>query len=324
MRTIIPSTRLMIINVSKLKDYASCPRKYYWRYIKNLESIYLNMAFWYGSRSGAGAEALLQGKSWKQAQKMMKAEDRRYFDRYKINEINKEALEINHRLIDIILKAFRRHDDFNKMKIISNQNKFAVRLKDSGILFTGTEDGQGTYNKMRVLFEIKNLKQVSKNTLKDLIADKQINGYSYARSLLGEAKVTNCIYLIFRKSSKWIKEKQSVDDFVAEIEQDVIDRRDFYFTFKKIRLGTLQVEEVAADIECWTNDLKCKYRRLDTDEAILDPHNWPRSSACSNFAGCVYRKPCFEPKRRAVWMNDFQARELRYEGEQQELQTVHK
>ncbi len=313
------SDKLKIVNVSKLNDFNSCQRKYFERYVNNLESVWMSRPYWYGSRCGAGAEALLAGKSWRQAQKLMKAEDKRFFDRYKVREADREAIDIERQLIDVILQAFRHHPDFERMAITSSQNKFRVKLRDSGLIFTGTEDGSGTYDDGKVLFELKNLAQVTDNIMADLVADPQINGYVFARRLLKESYATKCMYLIFRKTSKKVKRGQTVLDFVEEIRQDVESRPEFYFHFKPVRLGRQQVSEVGYDIEALSLDLKCKYERLGK-AGVVERHNWPRSKACSNFAGCVYRKLCNESNRRAVWEQDYQARELRYEGEQDELQ----
>ena len=72
--SIVPSTRLKVVSVHKLKTM-TCYRKYYWRYVLNLESKAMNLNFWYGGVLGAGFEAILQGDDWKAA--MQDEQDRK-------------------------------------------------------------------------------------------------------------------------------------------------------------------------------------------------------------------------------------------------------
>lgn len=316
---IIPSVKLCIVTSHKASDFVTCQRKYHWRWIKNIESVWMNRAYYYGSRAGAGAEALMQGKSWPSAQKAMSQERRRFFSRYKVREADREAVEIDEQLIDVMLQAFRQTEEFGKITLDGSQFGFRVKLRDSDVLFVGTKDGVGTYEGDSALFELKNLKSVTPNVLADLVSDMQINGYGYADRLLKLRPAVCCLYMIFRKSTKWIKRGQSVEDFVQEITDDIAARPEWYFHFKRLRLGRSQVQEVGHDIEAVASDLQHKYRRLGVD-GVLDSHNWPRSNACSNFSGCQYRALCNEPLRREVRMMDYQMRELRYEDEKNELQ----
>jgi len=344
-----PSTKLAVVTVHKIGDFAKCDRYYYWRWIRNLESVWMNRAFYYGSRSGAGAEALMQGKSWRQAQAAMKAERRRYLNRYQVKEADKEAICIDEQLIDVILQGFRQTEEFKHIKMNDGQSKIKVRLSKSGLWLLGTKDGMGTYRGKTTLFEEKNLKSISDMLLEDLSQDKQINGYAYGDRLAKKPVVPQCLYMIFKKPTKIIKsgkkqwtttllpvdkngvpikmgayEKittrhpQTVDEFIYEIAADVYRDTKSYYNFKLIRLGRLQVAEVGYDIESHAADLVAKYERLGDD--LLDPHCWGRSDACSNYSGCEFRSLCSNLGRREIYMSNFQMRELRYEEEHDELE----
>jgi hypothetical protein len=154
MSSIVPSTKLKIVSVHKLKAM-TCLRKYFWRWILNLEPQKLNDSFWYGSILGAGFEALLSGKN---AEIAMTKEDKRRRKRYTVAPDMEEELGVQRRLISAIMREAKRQPDVKKMKITKSQAMFKVGLKESGLLFCGTKDGEGFYDKTPCDFEIRLLR----------------------------------------------------------------------------------------------------------------------------------------------------------------------
>ncbi len=317
MNDIIPSTSLKIVSVSKLKTLP-CLRKYFWRYILNLEPRQLNLNFWYGGVLGAGFESLLMKKNWRRA---IVAEDkRRCFTHLRTGDLEDE-LRLQRRLILAFVAQAKNHPDVKKMVLKTHQNRFKVRLRDSGVLFCGTEEGTGSYRNRPMLFEIKTAKQVGKAYIDALSFDKQVHGYTYARRLLKKPVLPECCYCIFRKPQKKIKRNQTVDGFVTEIEQDLIDRPTFYYIFHKFRLGRLSVSEVGHDIERLACILKLLYDSM-SEEELLDSHNWPKQeNKCHDYAGCEFLQLCKRPKDWGMYLRFYKQREMLYEEEKHELKT---
>ena len=340
------STDLKLITVHKTMDALTCPRYYYNRWICNLEPKWLNLAFWYGSVAGEGAESLMRGKSWKYAQRMMQKESKRYTDRYQIREEDKEKMILQRGVIDAMLRAFVEQPSFQTFKIDDSQSSFAVRLKQSGLLFVGTKDGDGLVEDKPCMFELKNFKTIPKrdDLRSDLAKNIQVNGYCYASRLSENKYVEMCQYMIFRKTSKKMKQggrlwktkcrfinsdgevseeaietrrPQTVEQYVGEIAADIYREPEKFFVFEQVNLVKQRVSEIGFDIEATASDLLAKYQRLGSD--VIDSHNWPRSEACSNYSGCEFRRLCDDPSRRRLYLRDFQMRELRYEQEHDEL-----
>jgi len=315
MEKIIPSTSLKTVSVSRLKCM-TCWRKYFWRWVLNLEPCQINLAFWFGGVLGAGFEALLMKKNWRKA---IQAEDKRRSARHNICGLEEE-MSLQRRLITAFISQAKNHPDVKRMSLKTHQNKFKVRLRDSGLWFCGTEEGTGSYRNRAMLFEIKTAGRVNQSYIDALGFDKQVHGYTYARRLLKKPVLPECCYCIFHKPQKKIKRGQTIDEFAEEIQQDLIDRPSFYYIFHKFRLGRLTVSEVGADIESLACILQDRYKTLKTESRILEPHNWPKQEdKCFDYKGCEFLQLCKRPKDWHLYLRFYQQREMLYDIEKREL-----
>jgi len=318
MNQIVPSTKLKVITVHKLKSL-TCLRKYFWRWILNLEPRQINLNFWYGGVLGAGFEALLLGKN---PEKAMNAEDKKRRQRHLATSDIEDEMRLQRQLISAFIKQAKKHPEVKKMKLKTHQEKLKVHLKKSRLLFCGTPDGPGTYAGKPHLFEIKTAKQVNAVYIDALTFDKQVYGYAYARKLLQKPVLPKCCYCIFRKSQKRIKRNQTIDEFVREIEEDLADpnRTGFYFIFHRFGLGSQTIAEVGYDIEQLASDLLAKHRGMSKKE-LLNPHCWPKQeSKCSEYRGCEYLQLCKRPNQWKLYLRFYQQRERLYREEDAELE----
>jgi hypothetical protein len=287
-----PSTKLRVVSVSKLKTL-TCLRKYFWKYILNLETKRINIPFWYGGILGAGFESLLLGKSDKQVLASMKKEDKRRVTGYTVDGDTADELRLQRRLIEMIVLSSRKQADVKRMKLQKSQIMFQLPLK-CGLLFCGTEDGEGTYRNKPHLYEIKTTSRVSTSYLDSLTFGKQVNGYAYAQRKLNKNVIGDCCCCIFRKPQKRIKRNQTIDDFVEEIKFDIRDRPDMYYVWHKFKLGRTTVSQTGADIERQASILKLLYR--DCGSKLLDPSMWPKQeNKCFDYRGCEYLQLCKNP-----------------------------
>lgn len=316
MNKIIPSTKLRMVSVSKLKCLP-CWRKYYWRRVLNLDPHGMNLNFWYGGVLAAGFEALLMGKDYKKA---LKAEDRKRCAAHLTTGDIEDELRIQRQLILAYIERAKRLPEVKKMKLNRTQHPFKVRLKESKLWFCGTPDGEGTYDGVPTLFENKTASRVNDSYIQALGFDKQVHGYAYAHRLQGKPALAQCCYCIFHKPSKWIKRGQTIDEFVEEIRQDLRERPKFYYIFHKFHLGRNTVSEVGEDIEALACILKDRYNTLKTESKILDFHNWPKQEdKCHDYKGCEFLQLCKNPKRWQLYLRLFQQRKMLYEKEKEEL-----
>jgi len=317
MSNIRPSTKLKVVSVSKLKSL-TCLRKYFWRHILNLESKKININFWYGGVLGAGFESLLLGKSDKQILADMRREDKKRASKHTIDGQTMDEMRLQRQLIEAIVLGAKRRSDVKRMKLTESQIKFQLPLK-CGVLFCGTEDGEGTYRGKPYLFEIKTASRVSPSYLDALKFGKQINGYAHARRKLKKSPIGDCCACVFHKPQKRIKRNQTIDDFVDEIKRDIVERPEMYYIWHKFKLGRTTVSEVGKDIEREAYILKLLYK--DCGGKLLEPSMWPKQDQkCFDYSGCEYLPLCKNIAKWEMYLRFYKQREMLYEEESEELE----
>lgn len=320
-----PSTSLYMLTSHKLADYSRCLRLYFWRWIHNLETSYVNDNFWYGALLGAGIEALLTKQNIRAA---MTSEHERFISRYHVSDQRKEDMEIKYNLILSIIDGFRYHPKYKHIHATANQSRFSVPLQRSGLMLCGTRDLSGLYRKTNTLFEIKTASQINDGYIDTLQFDYQPGCYTYAYKLSGEPCPKQCLYLIFPKPQKKLKTSrgQTVTQYIQEIHDDCHDpkRRDYYYRFIQFPITEGILHSWACDIENLACLMQDRYDQLIDENCLLDPYQWIRegfsSKACTQY-GCEYLPLC---KMTPAWKANargYQMRELRYAKiERQELQ----
>ena len=313
-----PSTKLKVISVSKLKTM-TCLRRYFWKYIMNLESKKLNLSFWWGGVLGAGFEALLLGKTDKQIRAAMKKEDKKRVSSRVISDDVIDELVLQRQLIEAIVFGAKDQSEVQQMNMDKSQIMFSVPLK-CGLLFCGTEDGEGTYRPKPCMFENKTTSSVSESYLSSLTYGMQVNSYAWARRGNGENPIGLCVCCIFPKPKKRIKKGQTPAEFVEEIKQDIVDRPEMYYRWHKFKLGHRTVSETGKDIERQAEILKLLYDNCGDD--LLNPQKWPKQeSKCADYKGCEFIQLCMNPGRWKMYAERFfMQREMLYPEEKGELE----
>lgn len=312
---IIPSTKLLVVSCHKMADFA-CPRRYFWRRVKNLQSKNLNTNFWYGSVLGEGFEAILLGKkNWKQ---LMRKEHNNSLKGYDTSKLVDE-LDLQYRLIEVILEQAKVQAKQCGMLLTKSQVPVRTKLR-CGVTYCGTEDGEGVYEGKRSLFEIKTASKVNQGYLDSLKLDKQINSYCWANRNSKIKHYNKCVYCIFKKPQKRLKKNQTVDEFVEEIAQDCIDRPEMYYVWLQLSLVKQFVDSVGNSIERMAEILKMIYDGLSKKQ-LLDPNYWPEmETKCSDYSGCEFLPLCLHPNNWQMYLRFYKQRTHLYSLEDKELE----
>lgn len=322
-----PSTKLKVVSVSKLKTL-TCLRKYFWRYVMNLESTKLNDSFWYGGVYGAGLEATLSGKNTKQVKTAMKKEDKSRRLGYVIDHDLNQELNLQFQLIEAFILGIKKTQEFKRIEMTKSQIKFRLPLKESGLLFCGTLDGAGTHNKQKCMLEGKAVSNPSRIYIESLRFGMQTNGYAWAH----KEHFTKCVCCIHAKTKKYVKKNQTPDEFVQEI-KDCISGKILnpktkkpyvFYHWHSFNFGRTTVSETGADIEGLAYYLSELYS-MNSDD-LLNPLNWPKQrEVCSNWKGCEYFLLCKNLLKWKVYLQSlqyplFKQRTMLYEEEKEELE----
>lgn len=311
--TIVPSPNLRVLTVHKMKDLG-CWRRYYWRWVRNLESRALNLNYFYGAVLGSGFEATLMGKDWPEA---MRAEDERRRAGRSISQETLAEMDLQVQLIEGILRGAKQQPAVQKMKLEKSQIPVAMRLRN-GLLYRGMADGKGTYDGVRSLFEIKTASRVSAEYLAALAFDPQIYSYAMTPEFQG---IGQCAYCVFQKPQKRVKKGQTIDEFIQEVAMDAQLRPNMYYHWHRVPLGVETAKANAEDVEAKAEILLNRYEQLGP-AGVLDHRNWPKCpDKCFEYSGCEFLPLC---KNAATWeyyLRMYQQREMLYEEEKEELAT---
>jgi len=309
--SIVPSNKLRVVSVHKLKDI-SCFRRYYWRWILNLQTRATNLNFWYGGVLGAGFEAMLMGEDW---QAEMLAEHARRTVTQSIPEETRAEMDLQYRLIEVLLEGGQRRPEVAEMRLEVTQVPVRLRLEHSGVLYCGTADGKGRYRGKPSMYEIKTAARVNAAYLDALAFDPQLYSYAMTPAFKG---ITSCCYGIFMKPQKRVKRKQTIDEFVEEIRQDCVDRPNVYYQFHTVPLGRSVMKANRADVENATEILQRRYDYLG--DQLHAPDRWPKCpNKCFEYSGCEFLPLCKNAGSWEYYLRLYRQRDFLYEEEKAEL-----
>jgi hypothetical protein len=273
------------------------------------------MNFWYGSVLGEGFESILLGKkNWKQ---LMKKESNNSLKGYDTSALADE-ISLQYRLIEVILEQAKEQVKEYDMSLTKSQVPVETKLR-CGVVYRGTEDGEGVYEGKRSLYEIKTASRVNQGYLDSLKLDKQINSYCWANRNSKTKHYNKCVYCIFKKPQKRLKKNQTVDEFIEEIAQDCVDRPEMYYVWLQLSLVKQFVDSVGQSIERMAEILKMIYDGL-SKEQLLDPNYWPEmESKCSDYSGCEFLPLCLHPNGWEMYLRFYTQRTMLYPLEEEEL-----
>jgi hypothetical protein len=274
------------------------------------------MNFWYGSVLGEGFESILLGeRNWKQ---LIKKKSNECLVGYDTNALTGE-INLQYDLIEVILGKAKEQAREHGMSITRSQVPVNAELR-CGVTYCGTEDGEGVYENTPSLYEIKTASKVNRSYLDSLKLDKQINSYCWANRNSKNKHYNKCVYCIFKKPQKRVKKNQTVDEFIAEIAQDCVDRPEMYYVWLQLSLVKQFVNSVGNSIERMAEILKDIYDKL-SKEQLLDPNYWPETGdKCSDYSGCEFLPLCLHPGNYNMYLWFYKQRTVLYDLEKEELE----
>jgi hypothetical protein len=298
----------------------ACDRYYFWRWIMNLVPKGFHINFWFGSYIHAGIEAIGKNLTLKEVFKAMSDKDK------EVCAVNKPGVDIleeykaQKRIGKKMIKIYRQvvKSKMKGLELGGTEIHFQKNLEQSHVIFEGRLDAWYKRKKSIVLFEGKTASRPDNDYFKRLTFDKQINGYAIGlHDMLGKYP-RECMYTVFRKPQIRQKKTETPEDFFQRLEEDLIERKDWYFIFYKHLFGKGAVRAVLNDIEWMTFDLASKYDYLTTDQ-LLTPSNWPRRGDCFKYGTCPYFTLCRKGKSAPLYFRYFTMRDIRYDNEKKEL-----
>ncbi len=318
---VIPSTELQTIGVHKLQDYMTCDRLFFWKWVMNLIPRKMNIAFWFGSIAHYGFELFVQGKSIKLIEKALRKYSKEYRRPYAIDVSMKSEVDLQLEIVILMVKVYLKFYGKKQLKfaITNTEERFAVKLDLSPVVFIGTIDSYGENKGIYIMPEYKTASRVDAEYFKRLVFDKQLNGYAIGLKTIIGKYPKKSPYIVLRKPAIRVKQTETSDAFLERFENDLHDRKEFYFIHEMFTFGKKNVEAVRQDIEIKTMDLWLKFDCLN-DEDLLNPMSWGRNDrACFNYGVCPYFMLCKNCHNYLLYLKFYMMREIRYQEEEAEL-----
>ena len=179
-------------------------------------------------------------------------------------------------------KVYR--DDKKKWSLTKRDVEVWFNIDMGDFDFVGKIDLMPTQKKKLLLVDHKVISNIGESYLEKLSLDGQMRGYILGANSLG-LKPKRVVYNLIRKCKLRKKSGEGLEEFCKRIEQDYLDRPDFYFQREELRFSK-------ADVEAFEHDLRKTHEQYDhiiTSAADpLDPWEWP----CNDDACDDYHRTC--------------------------------
>ena len=171
---------------TKRKEYALCPRKYYWSHIRNLRPLHGSTALRFGQTWHSVMEAyygVIRDKGWEAKTEALTAGVMAGKETWERESKNRSFFN-DYRTLENCLSAFMGHvshyqDDESFLQVIDVEKTFSIDMGDD-ITFVGKIDGKVKLNDALWLLEHKTTGMPIDKQLSTLMRDPQVIGYTFA------------------------------------------------------------------------------------------------------------------------------------------------
>lgn len=296
------------LSVSAMRDFLSCRRKFWFRYIEGLAPSIREAPLSFGSAGHAGLAALFAGK---RAPIGPKTEvEKAIFSEYTPDEIELSGVAPKVALESV--NAFGIYVDWPAWKVTDTEMYFEIKI-DRGRYLHGYFDGFTTQNGELCLLENKFVSSIDESYLNHLLWDDQAGYYILAARMLGKS-VAGILYNLIQKPSirqfkatpedqrKYTKEgklyanqrdkDENNEDYIARVRNWYQENKDTFCFRQLVMRNNQQLEALEKRFKLIVSDL----RSCQKENAY-----YPNGDACA-FRGCPYSSLCLEdvPEIRQV------------------------
>lgn len=266
----------MIILTNSARNTYNCPYRYKLRYVDNLTLAVKKESLWIGGLYASGRELGLDAV-YAELDKVLP------FDQ---QEADKTAVQRS-MLTGMLLgseTAFEDPPDAEREPEWLNPliNPDSGRASRS-IQLAGKADSLIHRNGQSIVVEEKTTGQISEVDIRKLPLDQQVMNEVVNLELSRNIHVSEVWYRYIRKPSIRQKKDETVQQFCDRLEQDYIDRPEFYFLEERLIYDSSQLLEYSRGL--WAFGKILLYS--------INNNYWPRNtSRCSDWGSCEYLPLC--------------------------------
>lgn len=273
------------LSASRIRCFKECRRKYWFRYVENLEPITKALPLALGRAVHTGLEILDKGKTLEEAKAaiMLQYED---WPEEEAGILPDHALAI--------VSGYHNHVKPD-WKTIDLESRFEVHC-GKGRRLIGYFDGIIERGGHTYILERKTARVVDEKYLHNLLWDEQASIYAYAAQELG-LNISGILYDIIQKASIRQKKNEIETAFVKRLQEwyQTPDR----YTRHLVTRNNEQLETLAEDIRSVALDMSMTER---------EGRYYRNPAACQIF-GCPFRSICLEDSPEA--RTEFKTKEFK-------------
>ena len=222
------------LSASKIRCFKECRKKYYFRYVENLEPVRKALPLALGRAVHTGLEFLDSGKTIQDAEDAIMLQ----YDDWPAEDI---GILPTHALA--IVNGYNEYSPID-WEVIGMENSFTVSA-GKGRRLVGFFDGIIRRNGKLFLLERKTARVVDSKYLNGLLWDEQASLYAYAAKELN-LKISGILYDIIQKASIRQKKTETQEQFVTRLQEWYKDPS--RYTRHLVTRNSNQIEALSKDV----------------------------------------------------------------------------
>lgn len=289
-----PTPGLDQVGISKLNLFIECHRKYYWRYIRNIEQKKTSIPLFVGGMYHSGLEQFYRGEKPDVILHDMDEQITEFMTNKFIDPSEMGILDYQRAVILGMLEGyFHIHKkDLKCWKILATELYVEMPLPGFEIPLVGTIDLVYKHKGKIWIGEHKTTSQVTKDYIDRLPFDLQVMIYPKMAEHALKKRAHGVCYNVIRKPSIRQRQNETFADFIVRVTEDYKTREDFYFYREEILYNQKYIKQAENDIKMISEELNM-YHDFLGKKKILKADEWYRNSrACFNYGRCPFFNLC--------------------------------
>ena len=298
--------------ISKLKCFIECPSKYYWTYVRGIQSKYLSFPLFVGSAYHHGLELLYLGKH---SDDLILVEVNRFMDDYlkdyDIPDWQERSLEKQRGIALAMVKGYiawidrddwdlpgaDTHLNYKYVEQSFNYNPFLD--SDSEMPYEGTIDLVGIDSRNRAwVIDHKAFGLLPENQKQILKTDMQLALYMDATKRVLEENVVGAIYNVVLKPAIRQRQSETPGEYLERCGDLYLEQPDKMFKRVLIEYTPQRVERMMTTIKHYTALMEAMHNEAETPNILgagaIDafPKNFSSCYKYGKTYGCPFRQLC--------------------------------
>lgn len=208
---------------------------------------------------------------------------------FPISQEEQDKLDITKATCKAMLQGyFSKYGYWNENTIKEYEFKIPIvnpktKAKSRTFVLAGKVDAITQIDGQYWLIEYKTASQINADYFNRLDLDEQISLYMYAVQRAMNIKPVGIIYRVLRKPTIKQRKNETVEQFCSRLEEDYINRPDFYFFEGKFYRDEVATKQFERELWAFT-----KQKLYETNNNI----HYKNASRCLDFGACEYFALC--------------------------------